>query len=341
MESIKILFVEDADSDLEACNATIKRYKRQKKRQIEFIVAKSRDEALELLNSKFDGAIIDIKLEKDRTGTGGNDVISEIHRTCRIPLVVLTGTPENASRECNLLGCYKKGEISYDEIFDRFFDVYNTGLTKIMGGRGTIEKELTRVFFHNLLHPATQDAWIVHGRADSLKTEKALLRFTLNHLMQILDDDEEECFPEEVFIYPPLQKGLKTGSIVKEKQGEKLYIVLTPPCDLVVRESGQMKTDKILLVEIDEETKVCGHIIRKIDRRDEKEEMLQKILNNRHSLFHHWLPSTTFFPGGFINFRKISTLSKKDCQKQYQKFGRKVVLNLRYHRKHGSFLITF
>jgi hypothetical protein len=139
----------------------------------------------------------------------------------------------------------------------------------------------------------------------------------LNHLMQLLDDDEEECFPEEVYIHPPLQDGLRTGSIVKRKEDKKLSVVLTPACDLVIRESGQVKTDKILLVEIDEETKVYGHILDKMATKEEKEKTLQTILNNRHSLYHHWLPTTTFFPGGFINFRKLSTLSKKDCLKQY------------------------
>lgn len=316
MESIKILFVEDEDSDIEICTATIKKYQIQKNRQINCIVAKSRSDAHSLLDTSFDGAIIDIKLKDDKTGTGGNDVISEIYKSWRIPIIVLTGTPGNASRECNLLGLFKKGEISYEEIFDRFYDVYNTGLTKIMGGRGKIEKELSRVFFHNLLDQANQDAWVIHGRIDSSKTEKALLRFTLNHLMQLLDDDEEERFPEEVYIHPPLQKGLRTGSIVKHKEDGRLSIVLTPACDLVIRESGQFKADKILLVEIDEETRVYGHILYKMETKEEKEKTLQTILNNRHSLYHHWLPTTTFFPGGFINFRKLSTLSKKDCLKQ-------------------------
>lgn len=319
MESIRILLVEDAASDIEACTSTIKRYERQKKRQIECISARTEAEAHSQLNGSYDGAIIDIKLKNDKAGTAGNDVISEIYKTWRIPIVVLTGTPENASHGCNFVGLFKKGEVSYENIFDLFYDIYNTGLTKIMGGRGKIEEELTRVFFNNLLNPKNKDSWITHGRTDSPKTEKALLRFTLNHLMQLLYDDEDECFPEEVYIHPPLQAGLRTGSIVRNKKDNNFFVVLTPPCDLVLRESGQIKTDKILLVEIDEEDKVYGYSLGRAETETEKQKILQTILNNRHSLFHHWLPVTTFFPGGFINFRKILSLNKKVCEKEYDK----------------------
>jgi len=104
-------------------------------------------------------------------------------------------------------------------------------------------------------------------------------------------------------------------------------VVLSPTCDLVVRNDGQMKTDRILLVGIDIEEKVYGHALKRIDQKDEmtaedkkgeKEAFLNAAFTNRHTLYHHWLPRTSFFLGGFVNFRKLSALSKKGCGKQFE-----------------------
>lgn len=316
MNEMRIMVVEDEPDQRDIFKDTVRVYMKESGITVKYEFAETVKDAKNRIDGTFDGVIIDLKL-KDQP-EGGNTVIQEMEKALfRVPVIVVSGHPESAAPSEMIIRTRSRDARTYKEDLMEFYDLYKTGLTHIMGGRGTIEQELTKVFCQNLLHPDNQQAWIKHGQSDSLKTEKALLRFTLNHLMQILDDDDEECFPEEVFIYPPLQQGLKTGSIVKKKDSKKLYIILSPPCDLVIRESGQMKTDKVLLVEIDEEEMVYNHVITKIEDLKEKEKKLLEILNNKHSLFHHWLPKTTFFPGGFINFRKLSTLSKKDYQKQY------------------------
>jgi hypothetical protein len=37
-----------------------------------------------------------------------------------------------------------------------------------------------------------------------------------------------------------------------------------------------------------------------------------RLLQNNHNLFHHWLPRTAFFQGGFLNFRKLNSLTKDE-----------------------------
>jgi hypothetical protein len=318
MSEFRLLIAEDSEEDLAACRDSIARYEDEKKRSVELVECKTVDDALQKLDSSFDGAIIDLKLADE--GDEGNQISRRIFEShFRIPVVIFTGTPDSADFDLGLkyLEVFKKGEKTYAEILDSFFGIYDTGMTRIMGGRGIIEKTLNEVFLKNLLPQRT--AWVEYGKLDAPRTERALLRFTLNHLLQLLDEDTDQCFPEEVYIYPPLNDKLNTGSIIKDRQGEDLYVVLNPPCDLVVRDSGKFNTDRILLVEIDKEEKVYGYILKKLKTDDEKAEKLYAILHNRHDLYHHWLPRTSFFPGGFINFRKLATCSKKECTKQYEK----------------------
>jgi DNA-binding response OmpR family regulator len=85
---MRILLVEDTDSDIEACLSTVHRYNKQKEYEIVCVVKKSKDEALSALDSSFDGAIIDLKLSAGSDSTEGNDVISDIHSKWRIPIII-------------------------------------------------------------------------------------------------------------------------------------------------------------------------------------------------------------------------------------------------------------
>lgn len=161
-------------------------------------------------------------------------------------MVVFTGTPQNFEQDPSNIKTYKKGEVRYDEIFDYFFDIYNTGLTKIFGGRGTIETEMLKIFWNNIF--PSIDSWKLHASNDK-ETEKALLRFTVNHLLELLDDSGI-CFPEEMYILPLNPDHLKTGTIVSKKETREKYIVLSPSCDLA-KHNGKFKTDRILVCGIE------------------------------------------------------------------------------------------
>lgn len=316
MSQIRIMVVEDDVGQQEIFKDSVQVYEMDHGRKVEFEFCADVDTALSRIDGSFDGAIIDLKL-KDQP-EGGNIILKAMENALfRVPVIFVTGHPDLVSLNDMVIRCRPRDQRTYAEDIDEFYEIFDTGLTKIMGGRGFIEQTLNKVFLKNLLLKSQREAWMLYGKADSLRTEKALLRFTLNHLMQLLEDDGDQCFPEEVYIYPPLQEGYKTGSIIEHKGGSGFFIVLNPACDLVIRESGQFNTDRILIVEIEEEDKVYGHILKKLKTPEDKKEKMHTIFSNRHTLFHHWLPKTTFFPGGFINFRKLHTLSKKECSKDF------------------------
>ena len=302
----RLLIVEDDERDLNTCKATVARYEDQTGRKVDLVECKNVEEALGKLDNSFDGAIIDLKLGNQ--GDEGNQVIYEIEEShFRIPVFILTGTPNPVDTDFTHIKVFKKGDsgAGYDDLLDGFWDIYNTGLTRIMGGRGIIEKTLNKVFRKNLL--VQKDIWIKYGKIDSSRTEKALLRHTLNHLIQLLDDDEDSCFPEEVYLFPPLTKKIRTGSIVKEKKSGKWFAVLNPACDLAVREDGSRNTDRILVVEIDSITELFSWS-NDTNLSNSKKGQLKRAFGNNNSAYHHWLPETDFFEGGFLNFRKLSSL---------------------------------
>ena len=257
MHKLRLLIVEDVEQELESFRDDLQDYTHEKKRDIDLVECKTLEEALNTLDNSFDGAIIDLKLANHRSNEG-NQVVEKIRESFfRIPIAIFTGNPgdwnHNLNEKTMLIDVFTKGETGHYELLDRFWEIYNTGLTRIMGGRGLIEQRLSEVFFKNL--QLQIPAWISYGAENSERTEKALLRYTLNHLFQLLEEDEERCFPEEFYLSPPATDKITTGSIVHAD--DQWFVVMSPACDLVLRGvNGVLNTDRILLVEIESVDKI-------------------------------------------------------------------------------------
>lgn len=318
---MRLLIVEDVEQELESFRDDLEDYTREKKRDIDLVESKTLEEALDKLDNSFDGAIIDLKLANHRSNEG-NQVVEKISESFfRIPIAIFTGNPGDWDHGLNektmLIDVFTKGETGHYELLDQFWEIYNTGLTRIMGGRGLIERQLSKVFLKNLLPQI--DTWISYGEIDPERTEKALLRYTLNHLFQLLEEDGERCFPEEFYLYPPVSEEITTGSIVKEETSDQSFVVLSPACDLVIRRNGEFKTDRILLVEIESEDNVVNAALDGITRTRSKENKLRDVFNNNHTDYYHWLPEAYSFNGGFLNFRKLRTLEKTEFDEKFEK----------------------
>ena len=320
MSEIKILVVEDDESEVELCKKTFERYHLETERKVALKVCISVEEAFSCLHQGFDGAIIDLTLNYD--GDAGNKVIRRIEEEfIRIPIAVLTGTPDAVSEVSQYLGVFKKGDpgSGYYDLLGRFWSIHNTGLTRILGGRGLIESKLTEVFQKNLLPQIEQ--WEKYGGDDSEKTEKALLRHALHHLVQLIDKDMDQYYPEEFYLYPPPSDDIRTGSILEAKCGNQKYVaVLSPDCDLVIREDGTRNTDRILFAEVISPEVLFEWFDTKSqsDFSKTKKTKIQMMRENKGPRYFHCLPMTDFFPLGFINFRKVSTLAECEIKGKFK-----------------------
>ena len=298
---MKILLVEDSEEQREAFTESVDVFNDKNEQScVKCEIAKNLSDALKKIDGSYDGAIIDLKL--GGFDQAGNEIVSELRESLfRIPVIFVTAFPGEVAEHPSIIKKRRRDDGSYEDDLMLFQEIKNTGLTHIIGGRGKIEDVLTEVFLRNLL--PQRDTWIEYGRNDSPRTEKALLRYALNHLLQLLEDDEEKCYPEEVYIHPPLTDEIRTGSIVEDKNKGRTFVVMTPACDLVVRDSDQ-RTDRIFLIaEVDSiEATSAGK--------------LKEVFKNK-KLHSHWLPRTGFFKGGSINFRKLTALENKEFREKF------------------------
>lgn len=318
-EKFRLLLVEDVEEDLQTCRDTVDVYQHERKRPIDLVECSDVTQALDRLDNSFDGAIIDLKLGS--TGDEGNDIIRKINmERLPIPIMVLTGTPNAVNSDLGYIGVFKKGDpnAGFNDLLDALWRIYDTGITRILGGRGVIQACLGELYWNNLF--PQMDKWTYYGKTFPGSTEKALLRHALNHLIQLIDEDIEKCFPEEFYLSPPLTKDVRTGSILTEQDGERRFVVMSPSCDLVVRPDGRRKTDRILVVEVVAPQEVIpwydGLAVSGLSRN--KRRQLDDALRNNRGLYYHCLPATDFGPLGFLDFRRLFSVAEDDLERRFE-----------------------
>ena len=308
MSHIKILLVEDAEDQQGIFKDIVDVFNQKNNPKVKYEIAEDPEEASSKIDASYDGAIIDLHLGDDEEG--GNKIVHQLGDSfTRIPIIFVTAFADAVIDHPSVIKTRRRENGTYESDLLLFQKIHNTGLTRIMGGRGLIEQTLSEVFLKNLL-PQIK-TWVAYGEENSERTEKALLRYTLNHLFQSLEEDEKPCFPEEVYLHPHVSKEITTGSIVKEKTSNQPFAVLSPACDLVPRgKNGVLNTDRILLVEIENVDEVLGG--------SKSKSRVRELCTNRRT-YYHWLPKTDFFVGGILNFRKLTTLNRADFDERFGK----------------------
>jgi len=332
MRPFNLLLVEDDAGEINTFKDTLERYQDEHTIEINLVVATTSKESLEKLNDSFDGIILDLKLNRD--DDAGNRILDVILNKFRIPVVVYTAIPTNVTAEYSQsrrVKVFPRASVLYDVPLDFLYDMFKTGLTDILGGRGQIEDAMNTVFWKNIIpHLETWKTYKLQGK----NTEKALLRFIINHIVELLDEETEMYFPQEMYISPAISTTvLKTGCIVKKQNEDQYYIILTPACDLTLHRDN-FKTDRIMVCLIEKTNMNAVRTLRTdlaivildLDDENTKKSKSEKIEKAKRALsqfqtnntpYFHYLPQTEFFEGGFINFRKIETFKPSDFKRMF------------------------
>lgn len=298
------LYVEDDENMIEAMDTSIYWMKRSEEYIFNMKVVNSSDEAIRALdNDVFDFVLIDIKLSGEDSG---DTVIEKIKKDYKIPCAILSGTPDVTDND--LIKVYKKSEISNEDVLKQMASEVDSGLFKVIGERGLLEENLKDLFWNNFYKNI--DYWKdIKASLEDEKMNQLILRYTISHLYELLDSESEQYEAIEMFINPNITlDGVKTGTILLDLDSETFYIVLSPPCDLALREDDKPKNEFIILVEIENYNEYISTESKSISNSFKKD--IEKLVKNNHSNNLYWLSNYfDIFDGGFVNFRKIKTES--------------------------------
>ncbi|EPF6521951.1 hypothetical protein MKK07_003083 [Acinetobacter baumannii] len=310
MSDLKILLVEDNDTDIGVFKSSLELFEDEHNIKVQLEISDNFSGALELVkNNDFDGVVIDLSLND--SDQGGKEIIKTIIDEYKItvPIVVYTGTPDDIA-EYGFVEVHEKGkkEDLITEILMDFKKTKDFGFNDLFNAKGQIQDFLKEVFYKNIYHQKKQ--WIAYQDKELVK--KAILRHTLNHLTQHIDETEKKYFLEEMYIYPPINKNISTGSIIKDNEDNTHYIVLTPACDF-----AQSKARCILLAEIIPPLTYVRDNLPGNKESSTRKEKLKRVINNNKQEYHYLPRLLDNFDGGFIDFTSVKSYSKKEIDEKF------------------------
>ena len=158
---MKILLVEDEIEQQDAFKSAIEVLEDRDSLDIQYEIETNLAGALKAIDGSYDGAIIDLKLGNDEDG--GNRIVRRLGDAfTRIPIVFVTAFVHDVDDHLSVKKKRSREEGTYESDLLLFQGIYDTGLTRIMGGRGDIEKHLTEVFLKNLLPQI--ETWVSYGK---------------------------------------------------------------------------------------------------------------------------------------------------------------------------------
>ena len=156
---IKYLLIEDNDQDIQSFRDTVERMnyeinKEDDKHELATKKEFSREDFDKEING-YEGIIVDIKWSN---GNDGSDIIGWIKSNYRVPVVIFTGTPEIEDLKSLQVPIYIKGKAEQEDIIKYLDSIIGTGMFKVLGGRGEIERILRKIFWDNIYQQL--DIWI-------------------------------------------------------------------------------------------------------------------------------------------------------------------------------------
>ena len=147
---IKILLVED-DKDQQNISAdVVKVFNQRNDLNVKYEIAEDPEEASNKIDDSYDGAIIDLYLGDNEEG--GNEIVRQLYDSfTRIPVIFVTAFADQVPDHPSIIKIRRREDGTYESDLLLLQGIHNTGLTRIMGGRGLIEQRLRDVFLENLL----------------------------------------------------------------------------------------------------------------------------------------------------------------------------------------------
>lgn len=271
-----------------------------------------------LATQKIDVAILDLDF-----GVGqltGESLIKTINELClRVPVIIHSGRPDSAyAYEDKTFGIFKRG-CEYSEIFDRLREIERTGICEILGSAGKFENILQTYyesFFLNRKH-----MWISRAALDSDRVKSSLTR-AFSYLLEDEIHHDGKAYNEEFYLIAK-DTVLCRGSILKKLQDGANYIVMTPACDLVLRDYGKPKVKSITLCLIEgierHGLSISGsEDISEEDRNQKVHPLFSNSNADKEAIRYHWIPQIDSFDGGIINFSKVISVPYSKIEKDFE-----------------------
>ncbi len=256
----------------------------------------------------------------------GEYILEEIRKKRFMPIIFFTGlVPHVQHLETEFIKVIRKSATGNEELISAINSFVENKIILLKKKINNYVTEKTREYFWDFI----QNNWnSIKNIKDNVSLGYLLIRrlansFSKDKAIRLLDDpkiNEGKVHPMEFYIYPVLDKeDYETGTILKKDQS--FFVILTPSCDLVLRDDGKRKAESILIAECIalSETKEFKKYQENTSKNNKKE--LLKLIESRKTDRFFFLPGTVFIDNLLIDFQRTNMIKSEDLG-QYENFAK-------------------
>ena len=257
----------------------------------------------------------------------GSNVFNDICSSIFVPIIFYSANPASVVQlRSQVVGVANK----LDDILSLMSEIerltkHNLPLLK-EGVHDFIENEFKKYFWDTIhqekvmFSPESNDFslgyMILRNIADTLSRD---------NIRQILGDDsikEDKVHPMEFYIYPiDTTKEFQTGEILRHKEDDNLYVVLTPSCDFIKRADGKRKVDYVLLLKTNLLTETEEY--KKYQKNKEKYvDSFKQFINSGKGDRYFFLPQTPFIENRIIDFQRKEIVSYEELLNNFERIAK-------------------
>jgi len=323
--TLRILSVEDEEDQRDILKKVFSKPILEK--EIEFKSIDDFESAIaEITKNDYHIVILDIyKGKPDDNIDEGEKILKAIQNERFIPVIFYSGNTKNVeSLRSQMVGVVTKGEGEGIENLKKEIErLVKSNLPFIRENiHNYLEKEL-KEYFWDIIH---QKKGIFRADKEDFSLGYLMLRkfghsLSKEKIAEILGDDslkQDKAHPMQFYIYPTTNQDFECGEIVRSKENDEFFVILTPSCDFIETSSRKRKAERILLVEASllNATDECKKYIK--DKKEEKasksnENELRKLINSSKSDRYFFLPKTPFIvEDRLIDFQNKEMVSYED-----------------------------
>lgn len=281
--------------------------------------------------------IVILDLYRGDATNGGKEVGSEIFKKVRdsffVPIVFYSGNIAGIKDlKSQVVGVASKGG-EIDELKSEIERLTKHNLPFLKESiHECVEDEFKKYFWeviqeqNDIFKPDADDYslgyMLMRNFADSLSKE---------NIKRIVCDEtikDDKVHPMEFYIYPINDsREVENGEILKEKDGDAVFIVLTPSCDFVERfkkngESDGRAADKILIAKANP-LKEFGEYKKYVSNKsNENTNLLIKLIKASKGDRYFFLPKTPFIENCVVDYQLSSSISYDELKSQYVRIAK-------------------
>ncbi|MEE1096096.1 MAG: response regulator [Paludibacteraceae bacterium] len=275
--------------------------------------------------------LIILDLFKGNAMSGGVDKGSAIYDSIRssifVPIIFYSANPASVAHlRSQVVGVTNKLD-DIESLLSEIERLTKHNLPLLKGKVHAFIEDEFKKYFWGTIQPKNN---IFKPEADDLSLGYMLLRnmadtLSRDNIRQLLGDDtikEDKVHPMEFYIYPTdTTTEYQTGEIIKNKETDEIFVILTPSCDFIKRGTSERKVDHILLLKTILLTETKEYKKYNKDK-DKYTESLKQFINSSKGDRYFFLPQTPFIENRVIDFQNKEIVSYEQLCANFERIAK-------------------